>query len=260
MKTFGISLFRALCVMSIGILLVSNPEQMTTVLIQIIGGLFALSGLITFVSYFVSRLSSTGIRPMFPVVGVGSLAFGIFLLLMPDKFINILMYVLGGLLVFGALSQIFSLVNYRKVVPLSWAVFVIPVIVLVIGLLVILRPSESAATPFFFLGVACIAYGVAEFFNGLRLHRGQKRMAREAAELRAYETAKKEAETVPFEEVKDAEIVDGEVGASEVKDAEIVDGEAGASDVADAEIVEAETADGESAGGEIKDGDTKDTE
>ncbi|MBR0202208.1 MAG: DUF308 domain-containing protein [Bacteroidaceae bacterium] len=201
MKTLGVSIFRALIAMSIGILLVSNPEQMSSMLIKIIGGLFALSGCITFISYFIARFSKTDLRPMFPVVGVGSLGFGLFLLLFPDMFINILMYVLGVLLILGALSQLFSLFSYRQVAPLSWPVFIMPLVILGVGIWVVARPSASAATPFFLLGIACIAYGVFEFFNALRLHRFQKRIAKADAERRSFEIAQKDAEEVPYEEI-----------------------------------------------------------
>ena len=229
MKILSSYIFRALCAMLVGFLLVSNPETMTTLLVQIIGGLFTFSGVVAIIGYFVNsyqrqRLLRTAeeagepipsgsmLVPMFPVVGIGSLAFGVFLLLMPDQFVNILMYVLGALMVLAGGSQCLSLISYRKVVPLTWSVFVLPLLILAAGIFVVCQPQESASLPFTILGIACICYGATEFFNGLRLHRYQKKMAKEQAaaaaaakEREAMENAIREAEDATYEEIDEVE-------------------------------------------------------
>jgi len=216
MKILSSYIFRALCALIIGFLLVSNPEKMTTLLVQIIGGLFAFSGVLAVIGYFVNSHQLNRRRqkafeageeaprqsawvPMFPVVGIGSLAFGIFLLMMPVQFVNILMYVLGFLMALGGATQIISLIRFRQVVPLTWSAFVLPLVILAAGIYVLLQPQESASLPFVILGIASICYGATEFFNGLRLHRYMKRVARAQAEAEAAS----EAEYIEFEEIKE---------------------------------------------------------
>lgn len=211
MRVLSSYIFRALCAMLVGFLLVSNPQTMTTLLVQIIGGLFTLSGVVAVIGYFVNNHQherrvrkaaqlgqeaprQSSLVNMFPVVGIGSLAFGVFLLLMPNMFIHILMYVLGLLMVLAGASQCWSLVSYRKVAPLTWSAFVLPLLILAAGIYVLCQPSEGASLPFTILGIACICYGVAEFFNGLRLHRFQRRLAKAQAE--AARQAAEEAEVV----------------------------------------------------------------
>ena len=229
MKILSSYIFRALCAMLVGFLLVSNPETMTTVLVQIIGGLFTFSGVVAIIGYFVNSHQrqkmlraaeeagepippGSMLVPMFPVVGIVSLAFGVFLLLMPNQFVNILMYVLGGLMVLAGGSQCLSLISYRKVVPLTWSVFVLPLLILAAGIYVVCQPLESASLPFTILGIACICYGVTEFFNGLRLHRYQKRLAKQQAEAAAaavaretMEASMRDAEDATYEEVEPEE-------------------------------------------------------
>lgn len=168
------AIFRALCALLVGFLLVSNPTEMTVLLVQIIGGLFAFSGLLAIIGYFVTRVKQSGFRPVFPIVGIGSLAFGAILLLWPDKFVDFLMYVMGGLLVLIGIGQITNLINYRKFSPLSWSLFVLPLLLLAAGVMVIAYPIEAAAVPFTILGVAYIIYGVGEFLLGLRFHRNRR--------------------------------------------------------------------------------------
>ena len=44
MKIVNSYIFRAVCALLIGLLLVSNPERMAGLLVQVVGGLFLISG------------------------------------------------------------------------------------------------------------------------------------------------------------------------------------------------------------------------
>ena len=169
-------ILRALCAIAVGFLLVSNPSTMADLLVQVIGGLFAFSGLTAFIGYFSSKMNrGSALRPVFPVVGVGSLAFGTVLILWPTMFKEIFMYVIGLLLVLIGVSQMWSLITNRKVAPLSFSLFLIPLLVVIAaGVMILLYPTESAALPFTVFGIAFIFYGVSELFLGIRLWRFQK--------------------------------------------------------------------------------------
>ena len=187
-------ILRAVCALAVGILLVSNPTEMTALLVQIIGGLFVLSGLIAFFGYFTTNYrtkrarrriaaladaDSANIRIPSPstislVVGIGSMALGVFLILQPTLFIHILMYVLGGLLVLLGFYQLVSLISFRHMAPLAFSLFVMPVLVAAAGVVVVCHPMEAAALPFIILGIAFILYGITEFVYGIRLYRFQR--------------------------------------------------------------------------------------
>lgn len=75
MKIVNSYIFRAVCALLIGLLLVSNPERMTGLLVQVIGGLFLISGLVSLINYFIIRYSDkVPVKPVFPMVGLGSFA------------------------------------------------------------------------------------------------------------------------------------------------------------------------------------------
>ncbi|MBR1755072.1 MAG: DUF308 domain-containing protein [Bacteroidaceae bacterium] len=177
------SILRALCALLVGILLVSNPTEMTVLLVQIIGGLFALSGIITFIGYFTEKARASGFRPMFPVVGAGCLAFGVCLLVWPTMFVNILMYVLGVLLCLIGIGQILALVKNRYFAPLGWQLFLLPVLLIAAGVFIVVRPLEAASVPFIVLGVSYILYGAGEFLLGIRFWRCRRRYEAELSTL-----------------------------------------------------------------------------
>lgn len=178
MKVLGSYLFRAVCSILVGFLLAFNPDKMTVLLVQIIGGLFLVSGLVSVINYVVVRYSSkTEVRPMFPIVGVGSLLFGLFLGFFPEYFIAYLMLLLGCLMVVAGIGQLSTLVLYRKVMPFYWPTLLVPFALLVAGGVVVLHPMASASLPFIILGVCCIVYGLSEFIYGLRLRHYLKKAA-----------------------------------------------------------------------------------
>ena len=72
MKLFLPVFIRALCSFAIGGLLVSNPQSMTSMIVQIIGGIFIFSGLIPILNYWMPSSQEQAIRPFFPVVGIGT--------------------------------------------------------------------------------------------------------------------------------------------------------------------------------------------
>ena len=181
MRVINSYVFRAVCAILIGFLLVFNPELTSPLIVQVIGALFFLSGLFSLASYVWTRWRVRGqMKPFFPIVGLGSFLFGLFLFFFPGYFILYRMWMLGGLFVLAGINQMAALISYRKVMPLAWAAFLIPSLVLLTGFLIIAHPFESASLPFVILGVCSIGYGLSEFINGIRLHRWLKRAERMA--------------------------------------------------------------------------------
>ena len=104
MKIFQSSIFRAICAIAIGILLIKYPNNTVTWMTVAIGILFLLSGLISVIVYINARRNVSeykitdaegnviaGTQPTFPIVGVGSLILGALLALTPNVFITALM-------------------------------------------------------------------------------------------------------------------------------------------------------------------------
>ena len=182
MKAVNSYIFRAVCALLVGILLVANPERMTGLLVQVIGGLFLVSGLVSLVSYAMICFSGKAeVKPAFPLVGLGSLLFGVFLFFFPDLFVTYLMYVFGGLMVLAGINQVWNLFRLRRVIPFRWYVLLAALVVTALGVFVLFKPMASAAVPFILLGATFILYGIAEVVNGVRW-RKYDRMWRKAEE------------------------------------------------------------------------------
>ena len=172
MKTLNYGVFSSLCALVIGILLVVWPGEAVMYLVITIGVLFLLPGLMGLISAIANR-GEKGVAT--PVISLGSALLGLWLIIMPGFFISILMYVLGALLVLAGLNQLAGLVALRKTASLSPAVFIIPVLVFIAGLVVLVNPFAAASVPFVILGASAIVYSLTDLFRVIRLRMSMKK-------------------------------------------------------------------------------------
>lgn len=193
MRVLQSSLFRALCSIAVGVLLVKYPSDTVTGLTVAIGILFFVSGTISCIAYLLARRHADGISvsdasgnvvrpaaPTFPLVGIGSLILGLLLALSPAVFVTGLMYILGLILILGAVGQYMSLLSVRRIAHAPWVLWVCPTLVLLTGLYVLIKPMESASLPLVILGWCSMVYGVSEMINALKLHALRKAWERQA--------------------------------------------------------------------------------
>lgn len=189
MKILQSSVFRAICAIAVGAMLIKNPDSTVKGITIAIGILFLVSGVISCVAYFNARLHSAenevydadgkllvGGRPMFPIVGLGSVILGFVLALMPGAFVTSLMYVLGGIILLGALNQFMVLIQARKFATLPLWFWGCPTLVLLTGLFVMIKPMESASLPLLIIGWCLLFYGVTECINAFKIHQYRKKM------------------------------------------------------------------------------------
>ena len=162
MKIMNFSMMRCVSAIAIGILLMVWPEAAILYLVIAIGAMFFLPSLFSLVSYF---MKGRQVGMYFPIVSLGSLLFGLWLMVSPGFFVGILMYVLGAVLVFAGISQIASLLGARSHAVVSFGYYVMPVLILLAGLVVLANPFAVATIPFIILGVSSTAYGVTELVN-----------------------------------------------------------------------------------------------
>ncbi|MBR6841541.1 MAG: DUF308 domain-containing protein [Prevotella sp.] len=209
MKILQSSLFRAISAIAIGILLIKYPDNTVTWMTVAIGILFLLSGLISVIVYVNARQHMseykitdaegnviTGDKPTFPIVGVGSLILGAMLALTPDVFIKALMYIIGGILVLGAINQYMNLINGRKYGKIGFGYWVFPSVILLIGLYVIIKPMVPASMAMLILGWCSLLYGITEMINSMKFHANKKQF-KQAQEIPVAEEIKEQIEEEP---------------------------------------------------------------
>ena len=190
MKVIHSSIFRAVCAIIVGVLLIQYREQTVTWITIAIGVLFFLSGVISLASYWAAKRNAEkmqgqilsdsngkpimGMMPKFPLVSVGSLILGLLLALMPQVFIAWLMFILAFILILGALTQFVNLASASKMGRVGILFWLFPSALLLLGLLAIIKPSAIASAPLFIIGWGMLIYGVVELLNAFKVSNNKR--------------------------------------------------------------------------------------
>ena len=225
MRIIQSSIFRALLAIVFGYLLVMYRNELLHWTTIAFGCLFFLSGLISVIAYYVEKRRVMNIAdrlqamsemrgdemetpaeddikrsllPTFPIVGIGSMILGVILAIMPTTFVHGMMYVVSGLLVLGALNMISNLIMAHKFASIGVGFWVMPILLLTLGVAMIVKPDLFAAMPFRILGWALIVYGVIECINAIKISQCHKQYERIQAAQQAASKA----------EIEDAVIVE----------------------------------------------------
>lgn len=215
MKVIHSSIFRAVCAIIVGVLLIQYREQTVTWITVAIGVLFFLSGVISLASYWAAKRNAEkmqgqilsdsngkpimGMMPKFPLVSVGSLILGLLLALMPQVFIAWLMFILAFILILGALTQFVNLASAAKMGRVGILFWLFPSVLLLLGLLTIIKPSAIASAPLFIIGWGMLIYGVVELLNAFKVSNNKRIWLKNQQKLDSKETY------VDVEEVKNEE-------------------------------------------------------
>ena len=219
MKVLQISAIRAIIVLVTGFLLVRYREETMTWMTITVGILFLLSGLVSCIAYYfekekVAKKTAKAEQqeaqqeeenlksPSFPIAGVGSIALGIILALMPNTFITWVVYILAALLILGAVNQFMNLARSRQYARVPVYMWIFPTVILAIAILLISKPIETAQLPLLVLGWAFMYYGVLEFILIIRMYLVRK----------------------SYEKAEDAKVVTGDkLVTDNIEDAEVVE-------------------------------------
>lgn len=219
MKVLQISAIRAIIVLVTGFLLVRYREETMTWMTITVGILFLLSGLVSCIAYYfekekvAKKTAKTEQQegeqeeenlksPSFPIAGVGSIALGIILAVMPNTFITWVVYILAALLILGAVNQFMNLARSRQYARVPVYMWLFPTVILAIAILLISKPIETAQLPLLVLGWAFMYYGVLEFILIIRMYLVRK----------------------SYEKAEEAKIVTGDkLVTDNIEDAEIVE-------------------------------------
>ena len=233
MRIIQSSIFRALLAIVFGYLLVMYRNELLHWTTIAFGCLFFLSGLISVIAYYVEKRRAMNIAdrlqamsemrgdemetpaeddikrsllPTFPIVGIGSMILGVILAIMPTTFVHGMMYVVSGLLVLGALNMISNLIMAHKFASIGVGFWVMPILLLTLGVAMIVKPDLFAAMPFRILGWALIVYGVIECINAIKISQCHKQYERIQAAQQAASKA----------EIEDAVIVEDNLPSSTI--------------------------------------------
>lgn len=173
-STIRFSYLRAVLGLALGALLLINPEGSVATLIQVVAIILLIGGLFSF--YYATKSKDKGLQRLLGLNGFVCAIFALLLLIFPTFFAGLGMIIVGIILILGAISQLGSLMQFRKIVasPLPWYLYLNPVLVLGLGILILFKPFSSAITLAIFAGCICVLYAILEIIQAIVEHRVKK--------------------------------------------------------------------------------------
>lgn len=201
MKIIQSAFFRAIVAIAMGVLLVKDPSGTLKWITILLGVLFLVVGVMSCINYFVrvfqERKEAVEIdekgRPMrrsafgkgrssFPMSSAGSVLFGLVLILRPDLFDEILMYILGAFIIVGAINQFVKLALINRIARVHWLFWVFPVILLIAGVWLIIKPFAVLDTTMYAIGWCLLLLGIVECITAIKDYAASKKIT-EAEEV-----------------------------------------------------------------------------
>ncbi|TWV12947.1 DUF308 domain-containing protein [Bacteroidaceae bacterium HV4-6-C5C] len=198
MKNINYSFLRAICALLISLVLILFPAEAGNYLVITIGIVFMVPSIFSIVGYFTLPI---GFKLRFPVEAVGGLLFGLWLMIMPSFFADLLTYLLGFILLMGGVQQIAALMGARHWVHVPVKFYIIPVLILLAGFFALFNPTGVRDTAFTIIGITGLVYTISELVNWFAFTRKKPKVSTAPA-------IKSDIETKQEDGVDDAEILE----------------------------------------------------
>jgi uncharacterized membrane protein HdeD (DUF308 family) len=167
------NLIRGIVSIAIGIAIIVVPDLSINLVIQVLGGLLILDGLINLFSNLINKSKQQSIMFVVPR-GTTNLIFGAILVLFPSFIVGIFVFLIGFILIIAGGSQLIAQFSGRNILGLSWLITIFSFIALIAGIFMLTNPFKSAVTILIFFGVVIALYGIGEVIWSFKIRKFQK--------------------------------------------------------------------------------------
>ena len=154
-------LVRGLITLVIGILLIVMSGSAMELLIRLAGIAFFLPALVSLVTLYVSRKEAQRLPSIaIAVIDVGSMAFGLWLIVYPLTFQNMFVKLMAALLFVVALHQLY--VALRLLKKRGWKMLVVPLIIAVAAAFLFFRTWEAVSVIAVAMGICAVVLALSD--------------------------------------------------------------------------------------------------
>lgn len=158
------SMIRGFVSLFLGLILIIWPDAVSRSIVYVIGGALLVAGIVSF-AISMKRQKDGRYNTFVSVNGAVDLVFGLLLVLFPDFFLGILMYLFAAVIIVLGAGQIMNLRYTSKIAKVPFWMYILPVLVLIAGVVIIFNPFGVLSSIFVFSGVVLAVYALAEIFD-----------------------------------------------------------------------------------------------
>ena len=199
MRLLRIAVIRVIAAVVVGVLLLKYGEAVLKGLTIAMGVMFLVAGVVSLLGWVNERRKKTdfhvydngeeplegGAKPLFPIAGLGSLLLGFILsLTRSDDYLEWAMYLLGAVLVLGALNQMMNLLSARKMEPVGAWMWLAPCAIIVASVFAMLKGLVPAETCTMILAITAFVYAAVELYYSIVFSSIRKRYEKTQEHIR----------------------------------------------------------------------------
>ena len=161
-------IIRGLAIMLVGLLLMFMSDSAMPLLIRVTGAVFFLPALVSMVNLYITR-AETSMLPkiLISLINIGCMAFGLWLMILPETFMDFFTTLLAVLLFVFALYQVIVLVAAHKRMQISWGMIAAPLLLIVASIIMFAVSFDDAATVSIVFGICAVVAGLSDIVISL---------------------------------------------------------------------------------------------
>ncbi|MDE6191683.1 MAG: DUF308 domain-containing protein [Muribaculum sp.] len=177
------SFWSYLFVLAAGIVLICFHTRVNILawLIMFVGVMFAVPGLIGVITGISRSSRNRGVNASTMISSIGSLIIGVIMIIWPEPFAGVFVYVLAAVLLIAGFCQIWVLaVDYKPYSMPLW-LYILPVLIFITGIVMICTPLREIESAFTLMaGIAMVAAAANGLFIYLAAYNSAKPELNEA--------------------------------------------------------------------------------
>ena len=156
-------LVRGVLIALAGVLLVSLGESAMPFLVRLLGVVFFLPATVSLVKLYGVR-NRTALFPMYmmSVINMGSLVFGVLLMLFPVAFLEFIVILLALALLCFSLFQLFLVISLYTSQKKGLGLLVMPLLLAAVSVVVLFNPFNVISTATVVIGICLVVSGVSD--------------------------------------------------------------------------------------------------
>ena len=163
------SLFSAIGLVILGILLFFQSEATIISISYVIGGILISIGVLAFINYM-KNMSHNVKNEMDIVYGIGMVILGILVITNPKAIASIIPFILGVLIIINSSAKLQYSLELRKQKSVLWSsTMILSLVTLLCGILLIFNPFSGAEFITKVVGILLFIYGITDIISTLRI-------------------------------------------------------------------------------------------
>ncbi|HPQ55791.1 MAG TPA: DUF308 domain-containing protein [Bacteroidales bacterium] len=162
-------ILRSLLGIVLGLFLLMNPEGSVVTLVRIMAAIMLVGGLFSLYFAWKNEAQDKGLQRMLYLSSVVFLIFALLLLFFPKFFTGLTMFIAGLILLLSGILQLTNIFHFRKINAgaLPWYIYLNPVLVVILAVVILLNPFNTAVTLAVFTGIFFMVYALTEIIQGI---------------------------------------------------------------------------------------------